>query len=274
MSQSGMADINGARLCYEVAGQGHSLALIHAGIADSRMWDDQFDVFAQRYRTIRYDLRGYGRSEVPPGPYALRDDLYGLLQLLGVEQAYLVGVSMGGGLAIDFTLEHPYMVDGLVPVAPGLGGFPWTAEDNATYAAIFGEIDAAIKAGDLARANELEIRLWIDGSRRTPDQVDPQVRQRALVMNGQVLVRAAEAERAQPQPLDPPAYGRLSEIHAPMLVVVGDEDSPAQLRVVDALEAGIAGARKVVMHGVAHLPNMEQPEELNRLVLDFLGGLS
>jgi 3-oxoadipate enol-lactonase len=268
-----MAAVNGTNLYYEIAGVGHPLVLIHEGIADSRMWDDQFAVFAQRYQVLRYDLRGFGRSEVPPGPYTLRDDLLGLLRFVGIERTYLIGASMGGGLAIDFTLEHPAMVDALIPVAAGVGGFPWTEEDNATLGPIFADIDAAIKAGDLARANELEVRLWVDGLRRTPDQVDPQVRARALEMNGQVLARAAENERAQPQPLDPPAYGRLGEIHAPTLLIIGDEDSPALQRVNDALAAGIANARKVVMHGVAHLPNMERPEEFNRLVLDFLDGL-
>lgn len=269
MSQSGMAEVNGTRLYYEVAGEGHPLVLIHAGIADSRMWDDQFDAFAQRYRVIRYDLRGFGRSEVPPGPYALRDDLLGLLRFLGVARTYLVGVSIGGGLAIDFTLEHPGMVDALIPVAAGVFGLPRSAADDAP----FEEVEAAIKAGDLARANELEIDLWVVGTRRTADQVDPRVRQRALEMNGDSFARLAENEQAHPQPLDPPAYGRLGEIHAPTLVIVGDEDLPEVTRAADALAANIAGAHKVVMHGAAHLPNMEQPAEFNRLVLDFLAGL-
>ena len=269
MSQSGMAEVNGTRLYYEVAGEGHPLVLIHAGIADSRMWDDQLDVFAQRYRVIRYDLRGFGRSEVSPGPYTLRDDLLGLLRFLGVERTYLVGVSIGGGLAIDFTLEHPEMVDALIPVAAGVGGLPRSEEDNAP----FDEVEAAIKAGDLARANELEIGLWVVGTRRTADQVDARVRQRALEMNGDSFARLAENEQAQPQPLDPPAYGRLGEIYAPTLVIVGDEDLPEVMRAADALAANIAGARKVVMHGAAHLPNMEHPAEFNRLVLDFLAGL-
>jgi pimeloyl-ACP methyl ester carboxylesterase len=265
-----MAEVNGTRLYYEVAGEGHPLVLIHAGIADSRMWDDQFDVFAQRYRVIRYDLRGFGRSEVPPGPYTLRDDLLGLLRYLGVERTYLVGVSIGGGLAIDFTLEHPDMVDALIPVAAGVGGLPPSEEDDE---APFEAIEAAIKAGDLARANELEIELWVVGPRRAADQVDARVRQRALEMNGDSFARQAENEQALPQRLDPPAFGRLGEIHAPTLVIVGDEDLPDVMRAANAVVAGVAGARKAVMHGAAHLPNMEQPAEFNRLVLDFLGGL-
>ena len=97
--ETGYAEINGARLYYEVAGAGQPLALLHAGIADSRMWDDQFAVFAERYKVIRYDYRGFGKSSVPPGPYVFRDDLLGLLRHLGIARASLIGVSMGGGLA-------------------------------------------------------------------------------------------------------------------------------------------------------------------------------
>jgi 3-oxoadipate enol-lactonase len=102
--QSGIAAVNGARLYYEVAGDGPAVVLLHAGIADSRMWDEQFDELARRYRMIRYDARGFGRSDLPAGPFAPHDDLRGLLQILGVERAALVGLSMGGATAIDFTI--------------------------------------------------------------------------------------------------------------------------------------------------------------------------
>src|SRR6266851_3278425 len=115
--QTGFAELNGTRLYYEVAGEGHPLVLIHGGLVDRRLWDDQFDVFAQHYRVIRYDIRGFGNSDVPAGPYSNYEDLYGLLKFLGVEKAYIMGLSMGGGIDIDFTLAHPEMVAALIPVA-------------------------------------------------------------------------------------------------------------------------------------------------------------
>lgn len=271
MSQTGIAEVNGAKLYYEVAGDGHPLVLVHAGIADSRMWDDQFSLFTQRYRVIRYDLRGFGKSEVPPGPYALWDDLHGLLDFLGIQKAYLIGCSMGGGLAIDFTLEHPDMVDALIPVCAGLSGFE--PSDTDSELAYWEQLEAADKAGDSARVNEMEVHLWVDGLGRTPEQVNPTIRERVWEMNGLALAREAEANLAQPQRLDPPAVGRLSEIHVPTLVIIGDQDLSATRQTADKLASDIPGARKVVIHDTAHVPNMEKSDEFNRLVLDFLSAL-
>src|SRR2546421_4086278 len=123
--QTGFAEINGTTLYYEVAGAGHPFVLVHGHLLDRRSWDEQFAVFAQRYRVVRYDQRGFGDSGlITPGePYSDRQDLYALMQFLGIERAYLMGVSGGGALAIDFTLEHPEMVDALIPVAAGVSGY-------------------------------------------------------------------------------------------------------------------------------------------------------
>lgn len=272
--ETGYAEINGARLYYEVAGAGQPLALLHAGIADSRMWDDQFAVFAERYKVIRYDYRGFGKSSVPPGPYVFRDDLLGLLRHLGIARASLIGVSMGGGLAVDFTLEHPEMVTALIPVCAGVSGFePNPADIAPEELAYWEQLEAADKAGDAERLNELEVHLWVDGLRRAPEQVNPAARARVREMNGANIARAAEQEQAQSQPLQPPAVGRLGEIHAPTLVIVGAEDNGMVHAAANRLSTEIPGARKVIMRDTAHVPNMEKPEEFNRIVLDFLAGL-
>ncbi len=113
----GVASVNGARLYYEVAGGGFPLVLNHAGLANCRMWDDHIEVFAQHYRVIRWDFRGYGKSPMVPGPFSGRADLQGLLRALGVGRAHVLGLSLGGRIAIDFALEYPDMVAGLILVA-------------------------------------------------------------------------------------------------------------------------------------------------------------
>src|SRR5947209_9678446 len=140
----GFAEVNGTKLYYEVAGAGHPLVLLHEGIADSRMYDDQFNAFAQHYRVVRFDIRGFGQSDLPTGdkPIALHEDLYGLLTFLGMKKTYLLGMSMGGAMALNFTLTHPDMVDGLILVAPGVGGYPMTSFE-AEYKAIGQEIEEA-----------------------------------------------------------------------------------------------------------------------------------
>src|SRR5258708_22980595 len=131
-SQSGVAEVNGAQLNYELAGAGSPVALLHAGIADSGMWDDQFAHFAAAHQVLRFDMRGFGQSSMPDEPYSLSADLYGLLRQLGIGPAAIVGVSIGGGTAIRFAIEHPEMVTALVPLGAGLRGFPYTGEGQAS----------------------------------------------------------------------------------------------------------------------------------------------
>ncbi len=268
-SERGVAEVNGARIAYEVAGAGHPLTLIHAGIADRRMWDDQFAAFAAEYRTVRYDIRGFGQSTIPPSPYTMREDLRALLDHLGIARTHLLGVSLGGSIAIDFTIDHPEMVAALIPVAAGIGGQAPAPELQGRWR----EIEEVAKRGDLTAVNELELRLWVDGEGRAAGPVDPAVRERVREMNAAVLAREAEQDHAESvNRLDPPAIGRLAEIAAPTLVIVGACDVPGVVASAELLATRIPGARHVVLPEVAHLPPMEAPGEFNRLVLDFLRG--
>jgi pimeloyl-ACP methyl ester carboxylesterase len=267
MMKKGFAQVGGAKFYYEVAGAGHPLVLIHAGIADRRMWDDQFHVFAQYYRVIRYDRRGFGETVVTAAePYSHHQDLYHLLRLMGIGRAFLVGCSQGGKTIIDFTLEYPETSGALVLVASALSGFAFTGEAPGQWR----ELELADEAGDIERVNELELQIWVDGPHRTPDQVNQALRERVREMN-RIALLASPAGLGSERHLEPAAVNRLSEIDAPTLVINGDLDTPRTLAAAEFLAAGIHGARQVIISGAAHLPNMEQPEEFNRHVLSFLG---
>jgi 3-oxoadipate enol-lactonase len=181
----------------------------------------------------------------------------------------VLGMSMGGSIALDFTLAHPAMVDALILVAPGVSGYDMTSFE-AEYQAIGEEIEEAVKRGDYERASELETRIWVDGPERTPQQVDPVVRQRVYEMNLHNYRHMGSVEVPPSQKLDPPAIARLGEVAVPTCLIIGDKDVREMLSIIEKLEQGIPGARKVVMHDVAHALNMERPEEFNRIVLDFL----
>jgi 3-oxoadipate enol-lactonase len=269
---TGYADVNGAKLYYEVAGEGHPLVFLHAGVANLHMWDDQFSVFADHYRVVRYDHRGFGESRAPAGPASAVGDVLGMLTFLNIDKAYLVGCSMGGGMALDFTLAHPEMVDGLVLVGPGISGMPDTGDDS--LHATWEEFQAAAKAGDFDKANELELRVWVDGVGRTPDQVDPAYRAKASAMNRALYDHEDEMNAIEWQPADPPAYPRLETVAAPTLIIVGDRDLAEIQQSVDVLAARIPGAQKVVLHNTAHLPSLELPDQFNRVLGDFLASLS
>lgn len=258
------AEINGTQILYEEAGSGHPLVLMHAGICDSRMWDEQWDELARHYRVIRYDIRGFGQSAMPSEPFAHRDDLFALLQLLNVKQASLVAASMAGAIAIAFTLEHPARVDALILVGSGVGAI----DPSEALIAGWEQADAAYTAGDIARANEVELRLWVDGPNRSTSAVDPAVRERVREMNGNNL--AVMNEAAEERVLDPPVRDRLHELQVPTLIIAGDQDQPHVLASARHFEANIPNSKLVIMPGTAHLPSMEQPAVFNGLVIDFL----
>jgi pimeloyl-ACP methyl ester carboxylesterase len=260
--QTGFANIEGASLYYEIAGEGPGLVLAHAGFVDRRMWDEQFAIFAGRYRVVRYDRRGFGNSTLGSSPFAHRRDLYQLLKLLNIERAHLLGCSAGGGTIIDFALEHPEMTASLVLVSSALGGYQF----QGAMPQPLQELITAANAGDLDRAAEIAVRLWIDGPQRGPDQVDARLRERAHEMSITALPNIFVRE----EPLEPPAIGRLNQLAIPTLVISGELDDASVGTISELLATQIAGARKATISGAAHLPNMEKPEEFNQMVLGFL----
>ena len=266
-TKTGYADIGDAKLYYDLAGKGETLVLYHAGFVDSGMWDAQWDQFTQHYRVIRFDMRGYGKSDKLTAPVSRRDDLYRLLKHLKVEQTHLLGCSMGGEIVIDFTLDHPEMVSSLIAVSATPSGFDLQGEPPPHMMEMMG----AMQQGDLERASELQIRIWIDGMYRQPTQVDQSVRKHAAKMNMIPLKNGTMALDREPlDPLDPPAVGRLSEIKVPTLIVAGGLDHPEILRGADVMAKEIKGAKKIVIQDTAHMPSMEKPEEFNQAVLSFL----
>lgn len=268
-TDSGFGEVNGARLFYEIAGAGRPLVLIHAGIADSRMWDAQMDALAREFRVVRYDMRGFGRSTMLPGPFAHHDDLRELLRILDIPRAVAVGASYGGNVAAALALEHPAAVEALILVNSRVASEAPTDSLREAWAAV----DALWEAGDLEGANELEVQMWVDGPSRAPGDVDPAVRERVSEMNAALLARAAEAEQAEEREIEPHAHARLAEIRVPTLAVVGELDQPDVIASNDRLIAGVPDVRRATIPHAAHLPSMERPDEFNRIVRDFIRGL-
>ncbi len=256
--------VNGARIHYERAGSGFPVIFLHAGIADSRMWEPQVAAFAEHFDVVRPEERGFGKSELPAMRWSARGDLLEIMDSLGLKPAHLVGCSMGAQLAIDFALDHPERVSKLVLVGPGISG----ANFGKKYPELWADVKAADEAHDLAALNQAEMRLFLAGPRRSPEAIDQRLRDLFLDMNATSM--DSDFDSAPHDELDPPAVGRLHEISAPTLVVVGDEDVPPVLDATETLMEKVRGARKAVIHDAAHLPNLEHPDEFNRVVLDFL----
>lgn len=251
-------------LACDVSGDGQWVVLIHAGIADRRMWDAQFDALSDRFSVLRYDMRGFGDSSPAVAPFSHHDDLRQLLDALNIDRAHIVALSFGASVAIDFALSWPDRVDRLV-LSAVLGPPPRSQSLLDGWAAA----EAAFEQDGLPGVNEVELQIWVDGPQRSPAEVDPRVRELVAQMNLPIL-EAEEAAEFESEPLQPPAHEQLAAVAAPTLVISGALDQPDVLHYTDRLAGEIPGARREVIPNAAHMVNMEQPDAFNRLVVGFL----
>jgi pimeloyl-ACP methyl ester carboxylesterase len=269
-SETGLAPLNGALIYYEIAGEGQPFVMIHAGVADSRQWNNEFAHFADRFRVVRYDMRGYGKSEPVEGEFSHLADLTALTEYLRLDQpVILMGCSMGGGLAMEFALARPSSTRALIMVDAGPPGLKLDVPTPGKFA----EAEKAYTAGDLDRVAELETQIWFDGAGRTPEQVDPAMRQLAYDMNRLALGHDAKGLGKRLPDSEIPAVERLGELQLPTLVIVGAHDTPYMLAAASFMEERIPSARKVTIENAAHLPNLDEPEEFQRVVAAFLEGV-
>ncbi len=232
-------------LWHESTGDGPAVVFLHAGIADSRMWNPTLP----GRRVVRYDLRGYGRSPAPDRPFAHHRDLRDLMDALSIARATLVGASMGGAAAIHFALEWPERVDALVLVGSAVDGYEF--RDGPSLARW-----KAVEAASGAERARLEADLWVPGA-------DPGA---AAYVREAILARHCDESLEETQP----AIGRLAEIRARTLVMVGDRDLPDVRAVADLLASRIADSKKIVIRGAAHLPSLERPIEFGIALAVFL----
>jgi 3-oxoadipate enol-lactonase len=270
-SKSGFAPVHKGQIYYEVAGSGRPILFIHAGVADHSMWDEQFKLFSKYFRVIRYDARGYGKSSTETTEFSNRQDIIDLFHHLDVEEAAVVGISRGGIIAIDFALEHPECVSALVAVAAGISGYEYHAGDNEQARSeieLFNHMDELWEKKAYDELTELEVHAWSDGPSQPEGRASPKIRDymRKIVR----LNLDRQDGQVTPIPLEPPAINRLSDIHKPTLILIGEYDAWGTLSAADELECHIPDARKIGFPKTAHMIPLEQPDEFNKVVLSFL----
>ena len=254
-------------------GAGAAIALLHAGACDRRCWREVGARLGAAGRdVVAYDRRGYG--EVPPAAGAFRhvDDLIAVLDAVSPDApAWLVGSSMGGGVALDAALEAPERVAGLVLLAPAVSGDPQPDED--AYIAATGglaeAIDAAWTAGDVETCNRLEVHLWLDGPAGPEGRVSGPARDLALDMNRIVISNdriAADGEPGADGASGLDAASRVHEIASPAVVVCGELDVSIKARRCAELVDALPNATYRSLPGRAHLPYLEAPDEIAALL--------
>jgi pimeloyl-ACP methyl ester carboxylesterase len=250
-------------------GDGPTIALLHAGVCDRRCWREVGERLGAAARdVIAYDRRGFG--EVPPAgdPFRHVDDLLAVLDAVSPDApAWVVGSSMGGGVALDAGLEAPERVAGLVLLAPAVSGDPGPSEEayNAATDGLADAIDAAFTAGEVEECNRLEVRLWLDGPAGPEGRVSGPPRELALEMNRIVLANDIAGESPDgASGLD--ASSRLREIATPTTVVCGELDISLKLRSSAELAQALPNATYRTLPGRAHLPYLEAPDEIAELI--------
>ena len=223
-------------------GGGPPVLLVHAGWTDRSSWAGVAGRLAGHYRVIRYDARGYGGSPPPQAPYTQLGDLVAVLDHVGAPKATLVGHSGGGGTVLGLALARPDRVSSLVLLAPGVQDYPWPADDpyNAEFLAL-------ATAGDRAGVAELGLRTWAAAGHDATARAQ---------IEGAVTAMFAQGDFERP---DPAAYGRLAEIAAPAVVVLGDLEYPMVVRCADSIADRIPGCRRVPAPGADHLIPLRAP---------------
>jgi pimeloyl-ACP methyl ester carboxylesterase len=266
-ARTDVVEFDGARLEFDVAGEGPAVALLHPGLWDRRTWDDQFRVFSQSYRVLRHDARGYGRSSRPEHgrPYSHVEDFMAVMDAAGVDRGALIGCSMGGRIALDASLAHPDRVSALVLIAPGVSGVEeGTPEEEAWYAEHYAPIQDAIGSGELERAQDLALdTFW--ATLGTADLAGARIREIAFAnLHTLTMDESGEGE------LEPPAIDRLEAVAATTLILPADHDPPWTSRICQLLAERIPDARLVQIPDVDHVVNMRKPTEFNDVALTFL----
>jgi 3-oxoadipate enol-lactonase len=256
------------------ADERHPLLLLHAGVADSRMWEPIRPRLERERRVLAPDLLGYGERPLPKREYSDVDELVELLDAQGIDRAAVVGASYGGRVAVDLALSHPDRVAALVLAAPALGGWDWSADVRSFGA----REDELLESGDLDGAVDLNLRTWVDGRGRGPGEVDPAVRTLVGEMQRRAFALLLDAHASEPYPeereLEPAAAQRLAELTAPTLVVAGDLDLPDFPAIAARIADEAPNARVLTLNGVAHLVSLERPELFAELVLAYLDEVS
>jgi 3-oxoadipate enol-lactonase len=259
-----------AGIAYDRAGPRGDLpvVLLHAGVADRRMWDPLWSALAVERDVVRLDLRGFGESATRPrGMLSPVDDVLDTFAELGIDCSHLVGASFGAAVAVEAALTQAPQVASLLLSPPGGSLIAELTPDLRTFIEIE---NAALARGDLGDAVEATLAWWVDGPGREAGEVDPTVRDMVRLMQRRAFEVTAGWDDIEKRELDPAALDRLAEIRVPTLVLVGSLDIEAIHEAARRVVHGIAGARLVNWPDTAHLPSMERPDDFLALLRDWL----
>jgi len=268
---SGYAEVNGTKLYYEIAGKGVPLILIHGSFGDRRHWDLQFKELAKKYKVVRYDVRGYGRSALPNPDevYKDADDLNALMDFLKIKKAHICGLSMGSIIAIDFTLAYPDKCISLIPIGPRVAGdgvAEYKTPNADTVRIIMTKATEILKNKGAKEATDY---LWNGDHLMSKGVVSTRTRHALLKMGYEYswwrYLNDNKREFAFPV-----AIKNLKEIKTPTLVVTAEYDFELCKEIADIMMKEIAGAKLISIKNAGHIMNMDNDKEFNKAISEFI----
>jgi len=267
---SGYAEVNNTRLYYEIAGEGQAIVFIHGSFGDRRFWEFQMDALSKKYKVLRYDLRGFGRSALPKEEEVYRDcdDLLALMNYLKIERAHICGLSYGSFIAIDFALAHPQKCLSLIPIGARVAGDDldeYKANSDSFKAIISKTIDILKTTGK----KEATDFLWAGDNSLSKSVQSAEARDLLLRMGYEYSwwrhLHPSKREYAFPQ-----AVKHLNQIKMPTLIVTADYDAPICKQVATTLRNEIKGSKLISIKQAGHVMNMDKPEQFNKALSKFI----
>lgn len=267
-AQTGTVRVQGATLPYESHGTGVPLVFVHGYAQNMSIWDDQVPAFAPRYRVIRYDVRGFGRSIGDVDPTVHAADLAALLDSLRINRVAIVGLSMGGNIALNFAVNYPNRVNALVLYGtPPTNDFP-VAGDQKLFA-FFQTLPAIVKnhgLDSLRKALFASELAWAPPNR-------PDVHHKMMKAWEGYTARDLTDPKPPSGRVPPTRMAQINDVRVPTLVIHGDHELAWFRQFSDTLTARLPNARRVIIANGGHGAHFAQPEAFNRALLDFLASV-
>lgn len=249
----------GAVLHGEQRGAGTPLVLVHGMAGDRHEWDPLVEALPADLPVLRYDLRGFGRSDSLSGePYSHADDLLALFDARGIARAPLLGLSMGGGIALHFALSHPERVSRLVLISPALVGWEWSDE----WKALWRGVASAARKGDMATARERWIAHPMFAATRESAAAESHLRHSVAAYRGQQWTRDFQRDEL-------PDLERLPTLAVPTLLLTGEHDFADLRLIADVIEGSAPGVTRIDFAGAGHMLHLERTAEVAAAILDW-----
>ncbi|EOL47801.1 alpha/beta fold hydrolase [Enterococcus caccae] len=257
-------NVSGATIYFESKGHGPHILLIHAGIADSRMWENEFHSLAKQFHVTRFDLPGFGQSSFTGGTFSYTKLINKLLTHLSINQTHILAASFGGKIALNFVLEHPERCLRLALQSSAIGTWDFSQELQE-----YDEKEEQLLAQKrFEQAAELNYQTWILRD-RNPESLDPKLKKLVIDMQMAAFTRPEPPFSVEEEASMPPIPDRLSQLKLPVLVIIGENDVPDFQNISEFFNQTIVHSEKMVIPNAAHLANLEAPELINQLLISF-----